>query len=590
MDADRLSRLAAWACCVGLFVFTLPMVCTTPQSGDGSEFVVLAMQGGVPHPPGFPLQAWLNRLVVLLPVSTPSMRLGLLCLLAHCSAFMLLAMTLLRLHCKGGAVLLGAACFALLPTTWLQAVQPEVFALAYCFMAANILVAVTASTQPAWRESRKAPWVVGLVAGLSLAQHPITLTSFAAVAVAVHRVGSRNVKRWMVMVGVMGAMVLAMYGSLPLLRTDSVYPDWGKLDSVRALIRHVLREEYGVFSLSAHEGELLYSGLGMLVDELVNSWNVLLLLLPLGVVGLMRSAHGRGVFMAILGSLLLALVFLWRTSVGDLSPLAEGVLERFLGTAVVPLALLVGYGLMVLTSWMRKRAWRVCATAVALMTLGLLSVRAVEIVNVSKDHAVDVYVRAVAQSMEEPGIALAANDVDVFHGYPLNQGTVWPVAPGLLSLPWYRLQVIPAQYPGIHPPQTWSDDSVTQLIRVLRDRGVPVYSGNVSWLLPAGGAPERRGVMFMLKQGEQEPFLRASLKSVVALCPLLRELGPLPPRGRPFSRAMYLPFQSSFAMAAEFLKTAGDGPGAAAAQSVADGLRDATDPSSWNRACDTLNP
>src|SRR5207248_1804010 len=101
-----------------------------PQSGDGAELVRVALQGGVLHPPGFPLQAWLDRVLVALPGlrDRPALAIAALGLLAHAATAGLVVATLGELGAAATGALAGAAAFALFPTVWRLAVEPEVFA------------------------------------------------------------------------------------------------------------------------------------------------------------------------------------------------------------------------------------------------------------------------------------------------------------------------------------------------------------------------------------------------------------------------------------------------------------------------------
>src|SRR6266446_2934856 len=66
--SDPITSLAA---AVAVFALLFPTLARTPQNGDGAELILTASRGGVPHPPGFPLQAWLDRALAALPgVST----------------------------------------------------------------------------------------------------------------------------------------------------------------------------------------------------------------------------------------------------------------------------------------------------------------------------------------------------------------------------------------------------------------------------------------------------------------------------------------------------------------------------------------
>ena len=73
---------------IGLVTLVLlaPTAARSPQTGDGAEIVATALRGGVLHPPGFPLQAWIDRALVRAPGLEPAHGLSLFGLVCHAAA------------------------------------------------------------------------------------------------------------------------------------------------------------------------------------------------------------------------------------------------------------------------------------------------------------------------------------------------------------------------------------------------------------------------------------------------------------------------------------------------------------------------
>lgn len=63
------------------------MLSKAPQNPDGAETIMAAQSGGVLHSPDYPIQAWLNRVFIRLPMEDPATRLALLSLLSGIAAF-----------------------------------------------------------------------------------------------------------------------------------------------------------------------------------------------------------------------------------------------------------------------------------------------------------------------------------------------------------------------------------------------------------------------------------------------------------------------------------------------------------------------
>ena len=113
-----------------VWLITVPTWAISPQSGDAAEQIMTAIQGGVLHPPGFPLQAVLNRLFVLLPFGTPAYRISFLDSLGLALMAFALLEILRRLGCDRASRIAGMAAAVFFPIFWFLGVHPEVFSLA----------------------------------------------------------------------------------------------------------------------------------------------------------------------------------------------------------------------------------------------------------------------------------------------------------------------------------------------------------------------------------------------------------------------------------------------------------------------------
>src|SRR5438552_1846065 len=152
-------RVAAGVLVAALALFALTWT-DAVQVSDSGEMIAAGCNGGVAHPPGYPLFTLLGRAFCALPFSTPAGRVALISLLA--GAWTVLMVFLLVEHLTGD--LFAAAVSALVLATgsifWRHASVAEVFAL-------NAAICVT------WVYAALRRWifVCGLLAGLVVCHH-----------------------------------------------------------------------------------------------------------------------------------------------------------------------------------------------------------------------------------------------------------------------------------------------------------------------------------------------------------------------------------------------------------------------------------
>jgi len=399
---------SAWIALATLVVLS-PTLARTPQSGDGAEIVTAALRGGVLHPTGFPLQAWIDRALVLVPGVSPALAIAAFGLLAHAAAAGLIADTLRRLGVVSAGRALGAAAFVLFPPLWTLAVEPEVFALAHLALAAAIWAAVRVGAGRA-----RDGVALGLLGAAAAAQHPVALAGVPALAIAAWHGRERRPVRLGAFVATLVVGTIASYATLPLLRTASPWPDWGQLASARDVVAHALRVDYGSFSLSASQEVATRSALALWIRELASWWNAGLLLVVLGawMLATRRELRAARAPLAIL--LIAGLAILWRGRLPEQS-YSDAYLEKLQGPATIAAALLLGLGAQRLADWMgarRSRALDVAAIAAIVAWLVLGWPRA----DASHDRTLELYARGVGQELPEGTVYVTEGEVEAFLG------------------------------------------------------------------------------------------------------------------------------------------------------------------------------
>lgn len=254
----RIPAVLAFLGPLGLYAFT---AARTVQGGDSAEFGLLGMQGGVAHPPGYPLYTIIVRLFGLLPIDPPFLRVSLSSAVCGAAAVFVLYRVGWRLTRNAWASLGAALAFALTPIQWRLAGVPEVFALHALLVALAMLCTIRLSQATPERRGREAA-LLGLVAGLGLANHlTIVLCAPLFLGAVVHGFRTDGRQAGLRSLAIMAAMTLV--GMLPyLLLFPWSHADpakalvWGRTGTLPGFIHHVLRREYGTFSLhndKAHE-------------------------------------------------------------------------------------------------------------------------------------------------------------------------------------------------------------------------------------------------------------------------------------------------------------------------------------------------
>ena len=236
--------LFAFAALLALYVATLaPSV----VGGDCGELTASALTGGVPHPPGYPLFALLARLFNALPLGhTPAWRVNLLSAASTAAAGGLVCAVVLLWTRQTAAALVAAALFGTSSEIWLHATSAEVFGLNALFVALAFLLWLGVERT----RSRNLVWGLAFASGLAMCNHhtfvfvgaPLCLRSLW---VARQKLGARG----LALAVVLGLLGLAPYAYLRFASISSAAVSWGDLSTFDSLIGHILRRNYGTFSM-----------------------------------------------------------------------------------------------------------------------------------------------------------------------------------------------------------------------------------------------------------------------------------------------------------------------------------------------------
>uniref|UniRef100_A0A8B9LUB3 Transmembrane protein 260 n=1 Tax=Astyanax mexicanus TaxID=7994 RepID=A0A8B9LUB3_ASTMX len=382
MSEDRWSWTLTGATVAGVSALYLPAVQRTVPGGDSGELITAACELGVAHPPGYPLFTMLTSIALhLLPGSSPAHSANRLCALLGAGSSGALCYTVCRLAGPGPGAVLAGGSFAVSRLVWQWSVVAEVFSLNNLFV--GLLFSILACFHTAESVAQKTKFSLwgALCCGLSLCnQHTLVLYVLIIVPWVLLQLYTHN---GLCFSGLVSLGLCFLAGFLPYLYLpissflNTARWSWGDQTSFGGLITHLLRTEYGTFSLAKSEGganllKMLQAQLTHCVEDL--SIPVLIL----AGLGLLHASLRRRhcafawLFAAMVG--LYSVFFAWRANLDIEKPLLLGVVERFWLQADAGVCVLAGVGLSWSVCWLEKRLGRgaVWSTGAWIITAGLL--------------------------------------------------------------------------------------------------------------------------------------------------------------------------------------------------------------------------
>jgi hypothetical protein len=435
--------------------------------------------------------------------------------------------------------------------------------------------------------------VLGVVVGLAAAQHPITVIALpGSIACALHLLGDprRRIAYFLLMAAAFSTTTVALYASLPLLRTSSAWPNWGDVDSPAGILRHALRTSYGTWSLAANVdlGSDTVSGMTFFVPLLGRTWNVFLLLVPIGAIWLWPRRRPLLVLSAMLA---LGVAFLLRARLEVAPWNSEAVLERFDAAALIPLSVLLGLGV---AAW--RNRWQasrrrflvdgvVAGFAVFSLTTGWARSDA------SRDNTVDLYQRALAATLPAEAVYVSRSDLELFHGLPLGTRFRYPVDRGPLEAPWYQTNVIPHVAPDLVPllgSRPDEPDRLEALVASAYEAGREVVSTRQELVDGHSRIGQLQGLYFAVHPSIHSALGGQTVVQAVRLCPFIEQLRALPEQGHGFSRRPFGGFVRAFEGAWRVLVAAKLTKEAALADTIGHALAQTREPDRWREGCREL--
>jgi len=471
---DGIAPLVAFVSLLALYVVTLA---PSMVGGDSGELTASALGGGVPHPPGYPLFAMLARLFAALPLGhTPAWRVNLLSAVSTAAAGGLLCAVVKVWTRQTAAGLVAAGLFGTSSEVWLHATSAEVFGLNVMFVALAFLLWLGVERT----RGRRFVWALTFASGLAMCNHHTFVFVGAPLCLRSLWVMRRELRLGGIGVAIaLGLLGLAPYAYLRVAASSSAAVSWGDLGTLDGFLDHVLRRNYGTFSMGRAGKD------GAFVDEgtfFPTLWHMgglagvrlLWVAFPLALLGLFRAlknANERN-----LGWVLAAVLGLYVSSFCALSnlstaqPLYLWVLSRFFIQSDFMVAILIGLGFATFWQWLGARAPAVVGRSyvglgcAALLFLAGIAAHAGH-ANQRHNTVFADFVRVAFASLPPRAIVITMGDhltgsVFYFHEVEKLRPDVIHLDRELLGIAWYterKRRQNPDLYlpPGFYGPKGW---------------------------------------------------------------------------------------------------------------------------------------
>jgi hypothetical protein len=407
-----------WLCLVAsvalpllLYWLSLPRTLTLEDAG---LFQLVCHQGGISHPPGYPLFTLACQgFVALSWFDNPVIASNLLSAIFAACACGLLYLIAEQLGLNRIISMLVALSYSASQAFWSQAIIVEVYSLGVL----TFFVCFYFSLRYSNDGDRRWLYCLSLSCGLALSNHwPVVVLSSPAILLVLLRQWPRlvecfrSIQFWAVSIGLL-ALGLSPY--LSLLQSDPEIAIYGRLETITDLVRYVDRSIYADGQKAATLWDKWQFSLWLWAHSAQQlAW----FCLPVVFLGLWQSfvrlplLHATGLILLYLGTsqilnLLLSFSFEYRY---------QSVFNPYPLTAYASLAIWLGLGARWIAEWMKARD---CAQYLVVLVLLCLPVSAL-VSNYGKNtrsqnHFVELYGETLLAAMPEGAILFVSGDYEV---------------------------------------------------------------------------------------------------------------------------------------------------------------------------------
>ena len=424
---------------LGLGIYFISVAPSTVQFGDTSEFAANGHLHRVSHPPGYPLFTYLIWLAThLIPFGSIFFRASVLQILLSLGSLILFRNTS-KISAPLVLILLLSLAFGRL--FWRYSLLPDVFML-------NLFLVAFYSWLYFQEKSDKNLYLSSLVYGLCLSHHQTTVFLFPLFLAQ-----AWSIKKWRTAffaLLIAGLTMLASYMLLFFL-DDSSLGSWGRVNNLSDFFHHVLRKDYGTFTLSNSwsNNSYLAENIKIFLEILLQDHFTYLLLICLA----LASAITRKIQLSIkewLYFFISIISFIAFFTLSNVFPKgAAGLLiERFY---LLPLGMLGIWALRIIPKMMTP------GLVSLLLTSGLINISTNLYQysgenNFRKDQFLHDHYSYILNNLPKDALYLVSGDTHVFSFYYLQEilklrPDVTIVVPPMYTYAWYR-EKLQTKYPN----------------------------------------------------------------------------------------------------------------------------------------------
>lgn len=330
----------------GVLVLIIYFLTTSsfPNGGDSAELILAAKTFGIAHPPGYPLYTLLGKLFSFLPYGSVAKRINLMSAFFGAGTSLFILFSIIKCTNSFSSGLVGAGLFSFSPLVWTYAVSAEVFSLNNFFLSGLIFFSFYLSERKCLKDKS---FLLAFWIGLSLTNQQI-LIFYGLPLLFWINFQDINPKKFLKL-GIFLLIGLAPYSYLPWASTQHPFVEWGDQTTLAGFLKHILRLEYGTFSLAAENSQdpwIFFKTLYFYFEKVNNDFTYIGL--PLAVFGIIKSIKNEKWYSLIKFwsvSTLLYLVAFSALSQHRLDlPINQTIVARFFQQANIVIALLIGIG------------------------------------------------------------------------------------------------------------------------------------------------------------------------------------------------------------------------------------------------------
>ncbi|XP_060557049.1 protein O-mannosyl-transferase TMEM260-like isoform X2 [Ruditapes philippinarum] len=453
---------------VVLFVYLYTMYPSVP-GGDSGELIVAAHELGVAHPPGYPLFTLLLwSTFKIIPFGTVAWRANLLNAVLSAGATFVFSLTLYRYTRSIGLCIIGATMWSFNELTWTWSTTTEVFSLNNLCIACLLYLMVQFESTDTHRKCKVA-YMGSFMCGISLCNQHTSVVYVAVIAVWVLYeliIIKELTVKVLLFVSFSFLFGLVPYIYLPLSSWfHSARYTWGNQSSIEGFMKHLLRQEYGTFSL-AKEGD---GSQHNILDGLrVYGWHVLSEFTVIGAVlvaaavlySIMEKRRCSSLLVTMVMCLLYLILFSWRANLNLDNQLFLGVVERFWMQSDMIIVLLAVVGLSAIfrsiETWLTSKSRAVIELTMAVAVFAMYMGKNFSNCNQGTNTVVAEFGSRLYHNMPQNALVLTVGDLpsNVLRYLYLcedDRPDVTVLDQELMTYPWY-VPMLRHTYPNVTFP------------------------------------------------------------------------------------------------------------------------------------------